>query len=270
VRFLRLIAAFLRKDLLEEASYRTAFLMQFGGIFISVTLWFLIARYLRPAESALPDLPGVPYFAYLLIGIAFYHYLASALGSFATKLRNEQLTGTLEAMLITPTPIPVIILSSALWDFLMTSLRVMAYLGMGLLFFGLQLRYDSLLAFFLILFLTILAFSGIGILSAAFILYLKRGDPLNFLISSVSGLFGGVFFPTQTMPYGLGAVGKFLPITYALNGIRKSLLVGTRLGDLLPEIAALLLFIVILLPLGLAGFSLAVRRAREEGTLAQY
>jgi ABC-2 type transport system permease protein len=269
VKLLRLIAAFLRKDLLEESSYRTAFLMQFGGIFISVTLWFLIARYLRPAESALPGLPGVAYFDYLLIGIAFYHYLASALGSFASKLRNEQLTGTLEAMLITPTPIPVIILSSALWDFLMTSLRVMVYLGLGL-FFGLQLRYDSLLAFFLILFLTILAFSGIGILSAAFILYLKRGDPLNFLISSVSGLFGGVFFPTQTMPYGLGALGKFLPITYALDGIRKSLLVGTRLGDLLPEIAALLLFVVILLPLGLAGFSLAVRRAREEGTLAQY
>ncbi|HEV8336473.1 MAG TPA: ABC transporter permease [Candidatus Polarisedimenticolia bacterium] len=269
MKLLRLIAAFLRKDLLEESSYRTAFLMQFGGIFISVTLWFLIARYLRPAESALPGLPGVAYFDYLLIGIAFYHYLASALGSFASKLRNEQLTGTLEAMLITPTPIPVIILSSALWDFLMTSLRVMVYLGLGL-FFGLQLRYDSLLAFFLILFLTILAFSGIGILSAAFILYLKRGDPLNFLISSVSGLFGGVFFPTQTMPYGLGALGKFLPITYALDGIRKSLLVGTRLGDLLPEIAALLLFVVILLPLGLAGFSLAVRRAREEGTLAQY
>ena len=269
MRLLRQILAFLRKDLLEEVSYRTAFLMQFGGIFLSVALWFLIARYLRPAQASLPGLPGVPYFAYLLVGIAFYHYLASALGSFAAKLRNEQLTGTLEAMLITPTPIPVIITSSAMWDFLMTSVRVMAYLGLGLLF-GLHLRFDSLLAFFLILFLTILAFSGIGILSAAFILYLKRGDPINFLISSASALFGGVFFPTESMPYGMGTVGRFLPITYALDGIRKSLLMGTRLTDLLPEVGALLVFIVLLLPLGLAGFSLAVRKAREEGSLAQY
>jgi ABC-2 type transport system permease protein len=269
MKILRQILAFLRKDFLEEVSYRTAFLMQFGGIFLSVTLWFLIARYLRPARPELPGLPGVPYFAYLLVGISFYHYLASALGSFAAKLRNEQLTGTLEAMLITPTPIPVIILSSAMWDFFMTSIRVMAYLGLGLLF-GLHLRFDGLPAFALILILTILAFSGVGILSAAFILYLKKGDPINFLISSASALFGGVFFPTDSMPHHLGAVGRFLPVTYALDGIRKSLLNGARIPDLLPEIGALLLFIALLLPLGLASFSLAVRKAREEGSLAQY
>jgi len=243
--------------------------MQIGGMVLTVTLWSFIAQFLRPPPGSLPDLPGVPYFAYLLVGIAFYHYLASALGSFAGKLRNEQLTGTLEAMLMTPTPIPIIIFSSALWDFLMTSARVVGYLGLGL-FFGLHLRLDSLLAFFLILGLTIMAFSGIGILSAAFILYLKRGDPINFLISSASALFGGVFFPTNLMPHGLGVVGRFLPITYALNGIRKSLLAGTQLPDLLPEVGALLVFIAVLLPLGLAGFSLAVRKAREEGSLAQY
>ena len=224
---------------------------------------------LRPARPDLLGLPGVSYFAYLLVGIAFYHYLASALNSFATKLRNEQLTGTLEAMLISPTPIPVIIFSSALWDFVMTSLRVMAYLGLGM-FFGLHLRPEGLLAFALILILTVLAFSGIGILSAAFILYLKKGDPINFLISSASALFGSVFFPTESMPLHLGLVGRFLPITYSLDGIRKSLLAGAGLRDVLPDMGALLLFIAVLLPLGLAGFSLAIRKARQEGTLAQY
>ncbi|HEV8376330.1 MAG TPA: ABC transporter permease, partial [Candidatus Polarisedimenticolia bacterium] len=191
------------------------------------------------------------------------------LNSFATKLRGEQLTGTLEAMLMTPTPLPVIILSSALWDFVMTSFRVVVYLGLGTLF-GLQLRFDSLLPFFIVLGLTILAFSGIGVLSAAFILYLKRGDPINFLISSASALFGGVFIPTQALPHGLGWLGRFLPITYALSGIRKSLLTGSRVQDLLPEIGALMAFVVLLVPLGIVGFSLAVRRAREEGSLAQY
>ncbi len=269
MKTIRQIFSFFRKDFLEEVSYRTAFLMQIGGVFISVTLWYFIAGFLKPLPGKLPGLPGVPYFAFLLVGIAFYHYLSSALGSFAGKLRKEQLTGTLEAMLMTPTPISVIILSSALWDFFMTSLRVLAYLGLGILF-GIHLRVDSLLAFFLILGLTILAFSGVGILSAAFILYLKRGDPINFLISSASALLGGVFIPTESMPHSLGAAGRFLPITYALNGIRKSLLAGTSLKDLLPEAGALLLFVAILLPLGMAAFALAVRKAREEGSLAQY
>lgn len=261
--------SFFRKDLQEEMSYRTAFIMQIGSIFLTVSLWYLIAQFLRPARPLPPDLPGVPYFAYLLVGIAFYHYLASALGSFATKLRGEQLTGTLEAMLMTPTPIPLIILSSALWDFFMTSVRVVLYLALGALF-GLHLRLDSLLAFFIVLLLTILAFSGIGILSAAFILYLKRGDPINFLISSASALFGGVFIPTQTLPHNLGQIGRLLPITYALNGIRKALLTGAHLHDLLPEILALLIFVLLLMPLGMAGFTLAVRKARQEGSLAQY
>lgn len=266
---LRTMVAFFRKDLLEEMSYRTAFVMQIGGILLTVSLWYLIAGFLKPPEGALPEFPGVPYFAYVLVGIAFSHYLWSALSSFATKLRGEQLTGTLEAMLMTPTPIPLIILSSALWDFFMTSVRVVLYLALGACF-GLQLRFDSLVAFFIILLLTILAFSGIGILSAAFILYLKRGDPINFLISSASALFGGVFIPAQTLPHHLGELGRLLPITYALSGIRKSLLSGTRLQDLLPEIFALMVFVALLVPLGMAGFTLAVRKARQEGSLAQY
>ena len=266
---LRAMLAFLRKDLLEELSYRTAFVMQLGGILLTVSLWYLIASFLKPPEGSLPDLPGVPYFAYLLVGIAFWQYLGSALNSFAAKLRGEQLTGTLEATLMTPTPIPVIILSSALWDFVMTSFRVVLYLGLGVLF-GIQLRFDSLLAFLIIVLLTILAFSGIGILSAAFILYLKRGDPINFLITSASALFGGVFLPVQALTPSLRGVGRFLPITYALNGIRRSLLTGAPLSELMPEITALMIFVLLLLPLGIAGFSLAVRKAREEGNLAQY
>jgi ABC-2 type transport system permease protein len=104
VNLVRLMLAFVRKDLLEEMSYRTAFVFQIGGIFLTVSLWFLIAQFLKPSPGALIGLPGVSYFSYLLVGIAFYHYLGSALNSFATKLRGEQLTGTLEAMLISPPP----------------------------------------------------------------------------------------------------------------------------------------------------------------------
>ena len=60
MRLLRQMLAFLRKDLLEEMSYRTAFLMQLGGIFLTVSLWYLIARFLRPPAEDLPGLPGVP------------------------------------------------------------------------------------------------------------------------------------------------------------------------------------------------------------------
>lgn len=262
------LLAFIKRDFLTEVSYRTSFVLQFFGILFSVLIWRFIAGVVNAPPST-PGLEGVDYFAYVLLGLAFYHYLSSAMFSFSGKIRSEQMTGTLEAMLVTPTSTGTIVLGSALWEFLMTSIKVLAYLTVGW-FLGVTLRVGSLVPCLLVLGLTILAFSGIGILAAAFILYLKRGDPISYLVSSVSALFGGVFYPPEDMPAWLGGVSRLLPITYALHALRRALLRGSRLVDLLPDILALVLFVAILLPLGILAFRFAVRKARQEGSLVQY
>ncbi|MCZ6696257.1 MAG: ABC transporter permease, partial [Acidobacteria bacterium] len=63
---------------------------------------------------------------------------------------------------------------------------------------------------------------------------------------------------------------RLLPMTYALRALRRALLLGTPVADLLPEIQALVLFSLFLLPLGIIGFRIALRRARLEGSLIQY
>lgn len=62
------------------------------------------------------------YFAFVLIGVAFSLYFTVAISGFAKNLRDAQITGTLEAMLLTPTDLPTIIISSCLWDYLFTTL----------------------------------------------------------------------------------------------------------------------------------------------------
>ena len=265
---LRALAAFLKRDLLIEASYRTSFIMQFAGIFLSVLIWRFVSGVMKASPDT-PGLEGIDYFAYVLLGLAFFHYLSSAMGSFSVKIRQEQVTGTLEAILMTPTSPGTVVLGSALWEFVVASIKVVIYLTVGWLF-GVAFHFETLPLCFLVLALTVLAFSGIGILSAAFIFYLKKGDPITYLVSSVSVLLGGVFYPTEDMWPWLGRLSKFLPITYALHAWRHALLKGSRLQDILPDIGALLLFVVILLPLGGLAFRFAVRRAREEGSLVQY
>ncbi|HEU4403574.1 MAG TPA: ABC transporter permease, partial [Candidatus Polarisedimenticolia bacterium] len=85
-----------------------------------------------------------------------------------------------------------------------------------------------------------------------------------------SALLGGVFYPPEDMPAWLGVGSRFLPITYALHALRRALLRGSHFADLLPDIQALVLFVAILLPLGILAFRLAVRKARQEGSLVQY
>ena len=267
-RWLGTLLAFVKRDFQIEISYRTSFALQFFGIFFSVFVWYHISRFVSAPRDT-PGLDGIDYFSYVLVGLAFYHYLTSALLAFANKVRQEQTTGTLEAMLVTPASIGTIVLGSALWEFISTSFKVVVYLLVGGLM-GMHIQFGSVLPCALILALTILSFSGLGILSAAFIFYLKRGDPITYLVSSASVLLGGVFYPPQDMPAFVGDLSRLLPITYALRALRRSLLKGAAFSDLLPDIGALLLFAAVLLPLGIVAFRFAVRKARQDGSLVQY
>lgn len=267
--------AFIRRDFLIETSYRSAFVLQFGGVLVSVGIWYFLSGMISGAAPGMKEVPGGNYFAFVLVGVAFYNYLTVALTSFASRIRNEQLTGTLEAMLVTPTRTPMVILASSLWDFTFTSFRVVVYLAVGILVSRLadapiSIHWGGLLPFVAILALTILAFCGIGIIVASVVIYLKRGEPINALIVSASALLGGVFYPVERLPEWLMKVSALLPITHALRGIRAALLEGASFGDLWDELRILALFVAALLPVGMVVFRLSLRAARRDGTLVQY
>ncbi len=262
--------AFVRKDFTAVASYKLNFLMQFFNIFLSAAMHFFIARLFGSAVNPFLAPYGGDYFAFVLIGIAFADYLGLALGGMSGTIRAGQMAGTLEALLATPTRIPTIIVSSSLYSFLWTSLRVIVYLLMGVCFFGLNLQTANYWGALLVLILTILAFSSFGIISASFIIVLKRGDPLTWIFTILSGLLGGLYYPVSVLPEFLQTVAKFLPITYALEGMRLALLKGYSVKQLLPNLTFLAIFAVILLPAGLVGFHFAIEKAKRDGSLTQY
>jgi len=118
--------------------------------------------------------------------------------------------------------------------------------------------------------LAIFTFASIGIISAGFIMVLKRGDPITWLVSSLAGLLGGVYYPVSTLPTWLRPVAQLIPITYALEAMRGALLNRASWADLMPNLLVLAGFCVVLFPLSLLVFRYAVHRARVDGSLAQY
>jgi ABC-2 type transport system permease protein len=125
----------------------------------------------------------------VLIGIAFVGYQGVALYTFSRVIRSAQTQGTLEAVLVTLTPLPTILLSSSLWSFIFASLRVLTYLLAGVLVFSADLGQANVVTGLVVLLLTIATLSGIGILSASFIMVFKRGSPTNFGASGASRPF---------------------------------------------------------------------------------
>ncbi|MDI9399174.1 MAG: hypothetical protein QM433_06475 [Euryarchaeota archaeon] len=101
----------------------------------------------------------------------------------------------------TPTDASAIITLSTLWNFIFASFWVLLYLIIGVLL-GVSLAGANVLGAHIILGLTIVCFSSIGILLASFIMIFKRGDPINMLFMSTSELFVGVFFPSRSSPAG--------------------------------------------------------------------
>jgi ABC-2 type transport system permease protein len=77
-------------------------------------------------------------------------------------------------------------------------------------------------------------------------------------------------FPIQTLPRPLELIARAIPLTYAVDGMRKALLEGQSMMTMAPTLAVLGCFAAILLPLALAGLSLSLRRARQNGTLSFY
>jgi ABC-2 type transport system permease protein len=202
--------------------------------------------------------------------VAFTNYLEVSLDSFSSSIRNAQVTGTLEAILVTQTEIPTIIISSSLYSFIWTSFRVILYLIIGVLLFDLNISQANFTGAVVILLLTITTFSSIGIISASFIMVLKKGDPLGSVFAGLSWFLGGVYYPISVLPSWLRKFSYLIPLTYSLEGMRFALLKGYSLAALSPNIMGLGIFSVIMLPLSVLSFNFAVNKAKRDGSLTHY
>jgi ABC-2 type transport system permease protein len=256
---LKIFKAFIKKDFLEEASYKFDFIMRYSNMFIHIIIVFFVSQYF-----------GKSYFSYVLIGIAFLGLLTTGLNTFSDSIRESQMKGTLEAVLLTPTSTSLIIIASSLWRFLYMTFRIILYIFLGWLIFGAQIIASNLITGLLFMILAVLAYSSIGIISASLIMILKKGNPINTIFGTVSIIFGGIYFSPQVMPPYLKWVSNYLPIFHALNGVRGALLKNLSFMQMLNSFYFLIIFILIFAPLSICLFAYAVKTAKIHGSLTHY
>lgn len=265
--------AFLVRDFQTEVSYRLSFLLSLVGLFVSATLWYFMARFITGVADPVAlraRLGGLDYYPFTLVGLMVSRFLDVAQSSYGAQIRNEQTTGTLEVMLVTPTRLGYLVLAASSWSYVFAILQASMYLIFGVLVFGVELNLGSLVGAAAAVLFSVLALSGIGILSAAFVLYFKRGNPIDWVVSMASLLFGNLLIPTSTLPPEIAWVSKWIPLTYAADAVRGTLLQGKGIAEIAPDLFALAGFAVVLVPIGLFGARIAVRRAKREGSLVQY
>jgi ABC-2 type transport system permease protein len=265
-------AAFFRRDFLIASSYKTAFAADTVGIVFKVITFYYIGA--AVGGSVTPSLGSFShnYFAFLLIGVALVDFVHTSLDTFASSIRESQLSGTLEVVLLSPIRLPQMVLYSSLWPYFFTLVRFVTYLTVAAVLFDLPIAIGGIGAALVALVATILCFAPLGIISASLIMLFKRGAWFQALVSGASFLLGGVAYPVSVLPPALAPISYYLPLTHSVNAIRQALLNGRGLTD--PEMASDLLFLVafaaITIPLALLVFELSVNRTRRLGTLTHY
>jgi ABC-2 type transport system permease protein len=256
------------RDLMIARTYRTPFIMDAVQALFGATMFFYAARFVDSPQlrGALPQSGG--YFAFALVGWVFFDYLGVAMDTFDQSLMEARDSGTLEHLLVSQTSLPLMLAGSAIYPFLITTLRIAIYLIWGALLFHFPLGDANWIGVVVVLAASLLSFSGLGILSASYLLLFKRGNPAKWLLIGLWGIAGGMLFPVTILPDWLQIVAKLNPMTHALNAMRAALLGGARMPRLLPAIELLLLFAIILLPMSMLVFYWTLERTKITGTLS--
>lgn len=264
---LRKAYAFFRRDLAIARSYRMAFTLEILEAFFGVATFYYLSRFVSNDELSRVLPAGSDYFAFALVGFAFFDYLTVSLSAFDNSIVEAQQNGTLEAMLVTETPLTMILVASAAYPFVLLALRTVIYLAWGALLFHFPVGEANWPGAIVILLTSILAFAGLGVISTSYLLLFKRGNPARWFIVGASSLLGGIMYPVSVLPGPLQWIARLIPVTYSLEGMRRALLAGASFAQLWPSIRALLIFSVILLPLSSLIFGWALRQSKITGTL---
>lgn len=267
---LRKMALFIKKDFLEEVSYRLSLLEQLAAILAYLITLYFIAKIASNTSAPWLRNYGGDYFAFVLGGIALARFLTIGLSCCPDKMRDAQMTGTLEALFSTPTPPSHIIILTSLWGLIFATLQLLLCFVFGIFVFKVRMPNADLPLAFSALLLTALSVNGIGMIAAAMTIVFKKPIRIALVFSYLFQVFGGVYYPAHALPPFMQTISRALPFTYSLNVLRSALNQKLPLRELAHDISILIICAAVLFPLGLFAFAYGVRREKRLRGLATF
>jgi ABC-2 type transport system permease protein len=262
----RVVRALIAMEYASRRTYRLAFLLDLVFGIANLLVYYFISRTLSIGQHS--DLGSAPtYFAFALVGIAITNVIGAAATGLAYRIREEQFTGTLEALLVQPISLNELSTGLAGYPFLFSMARAAFYILVGGGLLGVDFSNADWLGFVLMLLCSALAFGSLGIMLGGLILVVKRGEALVGVTMYALGILGGAFFPISALPSWLQPIVSMLPTHFAFHGLRAAIFVG---GDWQTDALVLFLFGLVSLPCANYLFRRAVDHTRAAGTLNQF
>ena len=266
---MRSVLALVRAAWLSAISYRLATILSFVGLLASLVPIYFISGAVQEVAQESIRAEGGSYFGFIVVGLAAVYLLSTAVSAIPGTIAGSIGSGTFEALLVTRTPLPTLLVGLAGYPLVQSALRA-AVLLIGGAVLGVDIAWRMMPAVGLILLVMVIAYGSIGLIAAALVLVFRTAGPLISVVIAGSALLGGAYYATAVVPGWLRVLTDFVPLTYALRPIRMLLLGGAGVPEVVADVSLLTLIALSTLLIGAGCFVLALAHARKAGTLSQY
>ena len=262
--------AFVRRDFLVAWSYRVAFISDWLNLFLQIILFYFVGKLIAP--SSLPTFGGetVTYVEFVAVGIAVTSFLQIGLNRVVTVMRDEQMMGTLESLLLTPTAPTTMQLGSVTYELLYVPVRTVIFLALTAVFLGAQFDVSGIAPASVVVLAFVPVVWGIGMISAAGVVVFRRGLGVIGLLTILLTATSSAYFPIDLFPGWVQTLAQLNPITVALEAERDALLGNAGWEPVPSALAVLIPAAAVAIGAGIFAFRLALRRERQKGTLGLY
>jgi ABC-2 type transport system permease protein len=205
---------------------------------------------------------------YLLVGSLLWGYLSMVFIEIAFAIDMERWEGTIEYTFMAPVRRVTHLVGVCTFAIVYGFVRSAVVLGVAALLFHLDLSRADFVAAGAVLAASIVPLVGMGIVASVMpLLSPEKGQQVTMVMEGVMLLVAGVYYPVSVLPLPLRVMGDLTPLTDTLDGMRQSLVAGHGMAQVGGDVAILLVMGAVLVPLGLAVFALAERRAKRLGLL---
>lgn len=207
---------------------------------------------------------------FVFVGFAIYMWLSIFLWGPGTALRQEQLRGTLEAVLLTPSSRLVVLFGppiAHLWPVLF-QFGVMALALRSL--FGVEFGWDAVARSVVVIIVGVPSMYAIASLFSAAVLKFGEIGPAVQFVRGGLVLLAGITYPLAMLPDWARTAAAALPPTYIVDDVRRVLLSGAPLVAVATDLAILVALAAILAALAVVLYRWVERDARRTGALSSY
>jgi ABC-2 type transport system permease protein len=264
------VGAFLRRDVLTALTYKVGFVSDWVGLAISALLFYFVGKLIDP--SVLPSYGGsrATYMEFVIVGMTLALFVQLSLARVSSVLRQEQFAGTLESLLMTPTAASTVQLGSVVYDSIYIPIRVAVFYAIVVLAFDLQLETSGIAPAGAYILAIIPFVWGLGLISAAITMTIRRGGGVVDLFVALLTLGAGAYFPLAVLPEVFQQLAAVNPLAIAIDGMRDALLGGEGWAGVPQDMVILIPIAAVSLLIGNIVFRYGVRHERKRGTLGLY